>query len=123
MGERLSGPTEEVARISTYAEAQVACSALQAAGIDAVLMDGDPVSNAWREPYGSGGFRLGAPHDQAAQARALLRQVEAQADPPETPTASRFADAPPPDRLWLGRLIWIAALFLAIAVAALIGRL
>ncbi len=63
----------EVARFATLSEAQVACSALQASGIGAVLMDHEPAAEMWREPYGGGGFRIGAPDDEAARARALMR--------------------------------------------------
>lgn len=118
----MSEPLEEAARFSSFTEASVACSALQAAGVDAMLMDSDPVAGAWREPYGPGGFRLGAPQDQISQARRLLRQFEAEAEPAAT-LAPRTADAPPSDRLGLARLILIGGLFLAIAVAFTLGRL
>jgi hypothetical protein len=114
-------PVEEAARFSSFSEAQVACSALRAAGVDAVMIDADPIAGAWREPYGGGGYRVGAPRDQVVQARALLRQVEVQDRPSDT--GPWLADAPPPDRWGLGRLILIAAIFLAVAVAALLSRL
>ncbi|MBS0411280.1 MAG: hypothetical protein JSR86_15280 [Proteobacteria bacterium] len=114
-------PVEEAARFSSFSEAQVACSALRAAGVDAVVLDADPIAGAWREPYGGGGYRIGAPRDQVVQARALLRQVEAA----ETPALDgpRLADAEAPDGWGLGRLILIAAVFLAVAVAAVLSRL
>jgi hypothetical protein len=110
---------EEAARFSSYSEAQVACSALRAAGFDAVLLDTDAVIGAWREPYGSGGYRIGAPQDQVVAVRAMLRQAEAQDQArPDRPLTR--SSAPKLDRLSLARLILIAALFLAIAAAALL---
>ncbi|HEX7760300.1 MAG TPA: hypothetical protein VF459_12410 [Caulobacteraceae bacterium] len=119
----MSEPLEEAARFSSFSEASVACSALKAAGVDAVMLDADPVAGAWREPYGPGGFRIGAPQDQVVQARLLLRQFEAGAAPDAPAVRSSPADAPPPDRLGLTRLILIAGLFLAVAVAFVVGRL
>ena len=106
---------EEAARFSSYAEAQVACSALQAAGIAAVMVDQDPVAGAWREPYGAGGYRIFAPADQVVDARLLLRRAETSSSPrrPAGPPA------PKTDRLVLIRLLLIAGLFLAIAAAFL----
>jgi hypothetical protein len=106
---------EEAARFSSYAEAQVACSALQAAGIAAVMVDQDPVAGAWREPYGAGGYRIFAPADQVVDARLLLRRADASS--PRKPSASPALKT---DRLVLIRLLLIAGLFLAIAAAFLI---
>ncbi len=116
-------PIEEAARFSSFPEAQVACSALKAAGIDAVLIDSDPVIGAWREPYGSGGFRLGAPADQVVQARAMLRQFDTAHEAAAPPHAPGLADAPRADRLGVVRLILVAGVFLAIAAAALLARI
>ena len=116
-------PIEEAARFSSFPEAQVACSALKAAGIDAVLIDSDPVIGAWREPYGSGGFRLGAPADQVVQARALLRQFDQAHEAAAPARASRLADAPRADRMGVARLVLIGGLFIAIAAAAVLSRL
>ncbi len=116
-------PIEEAARFSSFPEAQVACSALRAAGIDAVMIDSDPVIGAWREPYGSGGFRLGAPKDQVVQARALLREFEAVHKARSRQRAARPADAPRADKLGVARLVLIGGLFAAVAAAALLSRL
>ncbi|HWA63794.1 MAG TPA: hypothetical protein VG939_20630 [Caulobacteraceae bacterium] len=104
----------EVGRVSTFAEAQVACSALRASGIDAVA-DEDPLAVGWREPYGQGGYRLFAPERDARAARALLAEADAAAPRPLTPPAR-------PDRLGQLRLILVAALFAAVAIAAIVGR-
>ncbi len=116
-------PVEEAARFSSFSEASVACSALKAAGVDAVLLDSDPVAGAWREPYGQGGFRIGAPADQVAQVRRLLRQFEAEAPVAPPPLAARPTVQSASDNLGLARLILIGGLFLAIAVAFVVGRL
>lgn len=97
-------------------------SALRAAGLDAVLLDQDPVAGAWREPYGRGGYRLAVPEAQLVEARLLLRGAEA--SEPE-PSRSRLADASPEstgDKLFRIRLVLIAVLFAAVAAAALVGQ-
>ncbi|MGA0604207.1 hypothetical protein ACO2Q3_26120 [Caulobacter sp. KR2-114] len=112
----------EAARFSSYTEAQVAVSALRAAGLAAVLLDADPVAGAWREPFGRGGYRVAVPEVQLVEARLLLRGAEA--GEPDL-RRSRLADAPPEptgERLFTLRLILIAVLFAAVAAAALVGQ-
>jgi len=112
----------EVARFATLSEAQVACSALQASGIGAVLIDQEPAPAMWREPYGQGGFRLCAPDDEIAAARALLRGFGDETAPVSPPDP--FARPPTlAERFTPLRLVLIALAFVAIAVFALIGRL
>lgn len=108
---------EEAARFASYSEAQVACSALQAAGVAAVMVDQDPLAGAWREPYGPGGYRIFAPADQLVDARLLLRGAAAPAAGPDRPHP--VSTVVKLDRLSLIRLILIAGLFLAFAAAAL----
>src|SRR5258706_13662649 len=110
----------EVARFATLSEAQVACSALQASGIDAVLMDHEPAAEMWREPYGGGGFRIGAPDDEAARARALMRGVVEQHASAPDPFAQPSTLA---ERFTPLRLVLVALAFVAIAAFALFGRL
>jgi len=110
----------EVARFSGLPEAQVAASALRASGVDAVVLDPDPVQTAWREPYGEGGVRLCVPEADAAAARALLASVD-QSGPPAPPWG-RARDSLA-ERLTPVRLVVIAILFLAILAFALWGPL
>src|SRR5689334_404807 len=111
----------EVTRFASLPEAQVACSALQASGIGAVVVDQEPAAALWREPFGTGGFRLCAPEDEVVSARAILRSLGEAADPPP-----RDPFASPPtlaERLMPLRLVIIALAFIAIAAFALWGRL
>jgi hypothetical protein len=91
----------------------VALSALRASGLDAVLLDTDAVTGAWREPYGQGGYRLAAAPPDAAAARALL------ADAQTTVPSPALTRTPSPDRLMLLRIGLILALFAAAAIAFL----
>lgn len=113
---------EEAARFSSFSEAQVAASALRAAGIDAALLDSDAVAGAWREPFGQGGYRLAVPEHQLVEARLLLRGAEASAS---APRRAGLADAPPEpagDRLMRLRLVLLAVIFAAVVAAALAGQ-
>jgi hypothetical protein len=53
-------------------DAQVACTALQAAGLDASLRDEHLVSMQWLYSNAVGGVKLQVPAKQAEEARALL---------------------------------------------------
>ena len=109
----------EVARFAGLPEAEVACSALRANGLDAVVLDREPAQNLWREPYGKGGIRLCVPQGDEAAAKALLRDLThdaAQSQPwdhPKPTTAERFT---------VLRLVIIAVVFAAILAFALLGR-
>ena len=65
---------EIVAAFSSLIEAQVACSALRAAGISAQVLDQAFSSIIPAAPIG--GFRIGAPYGEAARARKLLKAAE-----------------------------------------------
>jgi hypothetical protein len=64
---------EFVAAFSTLIEAQVACSALRAAGVPAQLMDQNFSSILPTQPIG--GFRVAAPFGEAVRARRLLKEM------------------------------------------------
>lgn len=69
---------ELVGAFSSLMEAQIACSALRAAGVAAQLMDQNFSSILPAAPIG--GFRVGVPIGEAARARKLLKSFEADAD-------------------------------------------
>ncbi len=69
---------EVVASFSSLIEAQIACSALRAAGVAAQLMDQNFSSIIPAAPIG--GFRLGAPIGEGARARRLLASALGEAD-------------------------------------------
>lgn len=64
---------ELVAVFSSLIEAQVACSALRAAGVPAELMDQSFSSIFPTAP--PQGFRVAAPYGEAARARRLLKDM------------------------------------------------
>jgi hypothetical protein len=64
---------ELIAAFPTLMEAQVACSALRAAGIAAEVMD-QGFSSIFPTAQ-IGGFRVGAPHGEGVRARRLLREI------------------------------------------------
>jgi hypothetical protein len=64
----------EAARFATLGEAEIACSALNAAGLRAVVFDNALGSMVWTQQFMLGGCRLMAPATQLADARLLLRE-------------------------------------------------
>jgi hypothetical protein len=65
---------ELVASFSSLIEAQVVCSALRSAGVEAQVMDPGFSSIIPAAPIG--GFRVGCPIGDAARARRILKAVE-----------------------------------------------
>jgi hypothetical protein len=107
---------ELVARIPTFAEAQIAAGALRASGIDAEVFDTNfgQVESPVIEQLG--GFRIMAPAAQARAARDILDEIRSRPRPP--PEAGPWSAAPDPlaKRLARTRRIWTILFVLAAAL-------
>jgi hypothetical protein len=64
---------ELVAAFASLMEAQVACSALRAAGVNAQVMD--PGFSSVFPTAQIGGYRVAAPYGEASRARRLLKSI------------------------------------------------
>lgn len=104
-----------VARYADPIEAQIACGLLQAEGIDVHLGDAHMALANWEWRLAIGGVKLHVRNDQLAQAREIIRRLDAgefqltAEDDPE-------ADAPLPVTRESGssRLAWIALMLFQI---------
>ena len=67
----------EIARFADMNEAQVAGSALRAAGFHPVLPDEHVASVVWTDQFAIGGIRLSVPGREAADARDFITEVRA----------------------------------------------
>jgi hypothetical protein len=76
----------EIARFLDVREAQIARSALQASGLNAVLMDEYRAQNIWMEQLAIGGVRLFVPEADAEGASSFLDQIRNEY---EIPTSSK----------------------------------
>lgn len=73
----------EVARFWDLTEAQIARSALEAAGIDIVIFDDNWASVVWTEQAALRGIRLMAQDTDVAEAKALLQAIRPAPPPAE----------------------------------------
>ena len=65
-------PLREAARFATLQEAEIACSALNAYGLSAVVFDRTYGANNWVGQFVLGGLRVVVPTSQVEDARAIL---------------------------------------------------
>jgi len=65
----------EAARFATFPEAEVACSALNACGLAAVVFDRFYAANVWSHQFALSGVRLMVPADELADARLILHEL------------------------------------------------
>jgi hypothetical protein len=79
----------EAARFASLAEADVACSALNACGLKAEVFDRNWGSNIWTNQVALGGIRLMVPDTQFEDADFYLREVR-----PSDPIALRWRSHP-----------------------------
>ena len=87
-----------MARFATIGEAQAACSALRAAGIEARLADENLIAVDWLYSQAVGSIKVLVPEEDLEQARGILWSAAAEpplSDPESAKTAEKAA-APPP---------------------------
>ena len=85
---------KEIARFADLAEAQIAASRLRAEGVPVLVQNEYWGGADFIMTIAMGGFRLWAPEDQAADAKALIARLRAAVPAPE-PDEDEPAPAPP----------------------------
>lgn len=81
-------------RFLFIADAEVARATLEAAGIDAVLVDENIVRMSWGDAQAHGGVRLQVRAEDADEARAILEETVLD-EPPAPPPPQSFEDTEP----------------------------
>ena len=76
---------KEIARFADLTEAQIAASRLRAEGVQVLVQNEYWGGADFIMTIAMGGFRLWAPEDQAAEAKALIGELRAGSPPPEEP--------------------------------------
>lgn len=89
---------KEIARFADLAEAQIAASRLRSEGVQVLVQNEYWGGADFIMTIAMGGFRLWAPEDQAAEAKALISELRAASPPPEELEDDEPAPraAPPP---------------------------
>jgi hypothetical protein len=108
---------KEIARFADLAEAQIAASRLRAEGVQVLVQNEYWGGADFIMTIAMGGFRLWAPEDQAADAKALIAELRAATPAPEPDDEDEPAPAPPATSQAAG----VARTGLAILLAVVFG--
>ena len=111
---------KEIARFADLAEAQIAASRLRAEGVQVLVQNEYWGGADFIMTIAMGGFRLWAPEDQAADAKALIAQLRAAVPAPE-PDDEEEEEEPTPAPLATSQAAGVARTGLAILLALVFG--
>lgn len=105
-----------VARYADPIEAQIACGLLQAEGIDVHLGDAHTALANWEWRLAIGGVKLHVRDEQLAQAREVIRRLDAGEFqlPPDDDDADDARAPPPPRESMSSRLAWVGLMLFSI---------